>query len=255
MSICVGVANKARRVTQMYVGVNGKARHIKKVYIGVNNKACLVYNSLAQIIKEVPAVVGGVCNWAGYNWTVVHVTSNLIYMILTNIYSMTTFGVTTQYAVSNLVPLCTNFLNTIPASYRNALADVTVNGVTQKVFVPAAGMCCNDSLRPYSGSNGTNNYKLPRPSSGLVRDGRGDGTTAYPIFDLFNYPYGDWCDNRIAYYNGNNTTWWTSTASHAECVWATSGSDRVKSVGQLLTSGVGDEIKGFRPCIAVKRKV
>lgn len=243
MSICVGVANKARRVTQMYVGVNGKARHIKKVYIGVNNKACLVYNSLAQIIKEVPAVVGGVCNW-----TVAHVTSDLIYMILTNIYSMVEFGSTTQYSVSNLVSLCADFLNTLPLSYQNALADVTVNGVTQKVFVPAHGMVCNDSNYPYSGSNGTNNYKAS-PVSNYVRDSYGDSPTGYQCFSLFNYGASSRPNVRIAYYNGEAETWWTSTAGDKTTVWYVTDYASAFACAQpyKLT-------KGFRPCIAVKRK-
>ena len=117
-----------------------------------------MYNSISQIIKDIPATPGQVCNWGGYNWTVVHVTTDLIYMILTNIYSMTTFGSNTRYSQSNLIGLCDTFLNSIETQYQNVLADVTVNGVTQKVFVPAHGMVCNNSPAPYNG-DGTNNWQ------------------------------------------------------------------------------------------------
>lgn len=244
MSLCVGVANKARRVTQLYVGVNGKARHVKKVYIGVNNKASLVYNSLSQVIKDIPTTPGQVCNWAGYNWTVVHVTTDLIYMILTNIYSLTRFsnGSIAQYSSSNLVTLCNTFLGTIDSKYQAVMADVTVNGVTQKVFVPAHGMVCNDSPNPYSGSNGTNNIKDNTGSYG-------DGKTAYPCFSWFNAARGTGYANRIARYNGKAYEWWVSTAINRENAWY------VYKEGSASIFNSTMYQYGFRPCIAVKRKM
>lgn len=197
-----------------------------------------MYNSISQIIKDIPATPGQVCNWGGYNWTVVHVTTDLIYMILTNIYSMTTFGSNTRYSQSNLIGLCDTFLNSIETQYQNVLADVTVNGVTQKVFVPAHGMVCNNSPAPYNG-DGTNNWQ----SGSEV----GDGTTAYPCFSWFNAACGTAYANRVATYNGSAQYWWTSTAYHSGAVWD------VRSTGNTHYNGPSHSY-GFRPCIAVKRK-
>lgn len=192
-----------------------------------------------SLIEEIPTTPGQVCNWGGYNWTVVHVTSNLIYMILTNIYSMTTFGSNTRYSRSNLISLCTNFFNTIPTKYHAVMADVTVNGVTQKVFVPAHGMVCNNSPAPYNG-DGTNNYQASSMS--------GDGTRKYPVFSWFNAPYGDNYANRVATYNGSAQVWWLSTASDSSCVWF------VNAIGYTYGYYSPSSSLGFRPCVAIKRK-
>lgn len=193
-----------------------------------------------SLIEEIPTTPGQVCNWGGYNWTVVHVTTDLIYMILTNIYSMTTFGSNTRYSQSNLISLCTNFFNTIPTKYHAVMSDVTVNGVTQKVFVPAHGMVCNDSPKPYSGANGTNNYQASSEC--------GDGTTAYPCFSWFNATRGTAYANRVATYNGSAQHWWTSTAYRSSYVWVVYANG---GAGYYDNPSVS---YGFRPCVAVKRK-
>ena len=193
-----------------------------------------------SLIEEIPTTPGQVCNWGGYNWTVVHVTTDLIYMILTNIYSMTTFGSNTRYSQSNLISLCTNFFNTIPTKYHAVMADVTVNGVTQKVFVPAHGMVCNNSPAPYNG-DGTNNYNGPTSQAW------GDGTSKYPCFSWFNAAYATSYANRVATYNGSAQHWWLSTAYLSSYVWFVYSGGYAGSTGPSYSCG-------FRPCVAIKRK-
>ena len=236
---CTAISESAVVDTDVIPVGDVSAATAKKLTIADLKNMCST--SLQIITSDIPRHPGGVCNWGGYNWTVVHVTTDLIYMILTNIYSMTTFGSNTRYSQSNLIGLCNTFLNSMDAPYRNALADVTVNGVTQKVFVPAHGMVCNDSPNPYSGSNGTNNYQV---TSGTY----GDGKTAYPVFSWFNNPYNTAASGRVAMYNGSAQSWWTSTASTSSYVWLV-GTSGYASNG----NGPGDSF-GFRPCVAVKRK-
>lgn len=172
-------------------------------------------------IDEIPTTPGQVCNWAGYNWTVVHVTSEYIYMILTQIYSLTTFGSNTTYAGSTLAGLCTQFQGTIASKYLDQLQAISVNGVTAKVFVPAHGMVCNNS-----------------PT---------DGTSKYPIFTWFNFDYNSACPNRVATYNGSAQWWWTSTANGSSSVWY------VDSNGDADNNTSPSNSGGFRPCVAVRR--
>ena len=236
---CTAISESAVVDTDVIPVGDVSAATAKKLTIADLKNMCST--SLQIITSDIPRQPGGVCNWGGYNWTVVHVTTDLIYMILTNIYSMTTFGSNTRYSQSNLIGLCNTFLNSMDAPYRNALADVTVNGVTQKVFVPAHGMVCNDSPNPYSGSNGTNNYQA---TSGTY----GDGKTAYPVFSWFNNPYNTAASGRVAMYNGSAQPWWTSTACTSSDVWL------VDSNGSAGSDYSPSNSFGFRPCVAVKRK-
>lgn len=223
MSICIGVANKARDVKSVYIGVNGTARRVKSIYYGVNNKAQLVYSSISSIIKDIPAAVGQTCTWAGYNWTVVHVTTDLIYMILTNIHSKCKYGPYGRYHDSTVYAQCREFLNTIDAVYRNALSDVTIDGITCKVFLPTVVMA----------GTGVSNHDY----------------TKYPTFDYFNSKYTNEYSNRKANYNGTATPWWLSDGfNEADSSWY------VTNRGRILASGDITSTYGFRPSVAMRRK-
>lgn len=223
MSICIGVANKARDVKSVYIGVGGKARRVKAIYYGVDNKAKLVYSSISSIIKDIPATVGQTCNWAGYNWTVVHVMSDLIYMILTAIHSKCKFGPYGRYSDSTVYAQCVEFLDTINATYRTASQDMTIDGVTCKVFVPNVEMVCT----------GVSGFDY----------------TKYPTFEYFNSKYTNEYTNRKANYNGTATPWWLSDGFNlADSSWYVTNRGRVLGSGDITSSF------GFRPCVAVKRK-
>ena len=239
---CTAITNTSVVDTDVIAIGDVSAATAKKITIADLKNVFGVGDGGVGGVGKIPTTPGQACNWAGYNWTVVHVTSDLIYMILTNIYSMTTFGSNTRYSQSNLIGLCNTFLNSMDAPYRNALADVTVNGVTQKVFVPAHGMVCNDSPNPYSGSNGTNNYQA---TSGTY----GDGKTAYPVFSWFNNPYNTAASGRVAMYNGSARPWWTSTAYISSYVWYVNTNGNANNNYYNPSNSYG-----FRPCVAVKRK-
>lgn len=235
---CTAITNTSVVDTDVVAIGDVSAATAKKITIADLKNVFGVGDGGTAGVGKIPTTPGQVCNWAGYNWTVVHVTTDLIYMILTNIYSMTTFGSNTRYAQSNLISLCTNFYNTFGDEYKSVLADVTVNGVTQKVFVPAHGMVCNNSPAPYNG-NGTNNYQ----ASSMC----GDGTSKYPVFSWFSAEYGTAWPNRVATYNGSAQNWWTSTAYRSSYVWFVNAGGAANSYGPSSSYG-------FRPCVAIRRK-
>lgn len=230
---CTELSNTTIVDTDMIPVGDVSAATGKKISIANLKK---ILGSSGAGISDIPTTPGQVCNWAGYNWTVVHVTSDLIYMILTQIYTMTTFGSNTNYSGSTLAGLCTQFQGTIDSKYLDQLQAISVNGVTAKVFVPAHGMVCNDSPAPY----GSGNWNA---SSGTY----GDGTSKYPTFTWFNFPYGSACPNRVAIYNGSAQYWWTSTAYYSSNVWF------VNAVGYASFDYSPGNSIGFRPCVAVKR--
>lgn len=212
----------------------------KKISVA-NLKKLMASAGSSAIVGDLPTTPGNVVTWGGHNWTVVHVTTDLIYLILTQIYSKTTYGATTQYSRSNLVNLCNQFLGTIGSKYQDVLQPMTIYGVTSKVFVPTQGMVSNNSPAPYQGSDGTNNYKV---SSGSY----GDGTSAFPCFSWFNAAYNTNYANRVANYNGAADVWWLATAYNSGVVWV------VCSHGNAVNYNYPSNSHGFRPCVAVKRK-
>ena len=64
---------------------------------------------------------------------------------------------------------------------------------------------------------------------------------------LYNAAYGTNHSGRVATYNGSAQHWWTSTAFYSSYVWY------VGSGGTAYGNGPGNS-RGFRPCVAVKRK-
>ena len=238
---CTELSNTTVVDTDMIPVGDVSAATGKKISIA-NLKKLMASAGNAAIVDDLPTTPGNVVTWGGHNWTVVHVTTDYIYLILTQIYSMTTFGANCKYANSNLVNLCNQFLATIDSKYQDVLQPMTIYGVTSKVFVPTHGMVCNNSPAPYQGSDGTNNYNGPTSQAW------GDGTSAFPCFSWFNAAYATNYANRVAYYNGSAQHWWTATAYVSSSVW------RVYSDGFAGNGSLPSGSAGFRPCVAVKRK-
>ena len=237
---CTELSNTTIVDTDMIPVGDVSAATGKKISVA-NLKKLMASAGNAAIVDDLPTTPGNVVTWGGHNWTVVHVTTDYIYLILTQIYSMTTFGANCQYANSNLVNLCNQFLATIDSKYQDVLQPMTIYGVTSKVFVPTHGMVCNNSPAPYSGNNGQNNYQ---GGSGPY----GDGTSAFQCFSWFNAAYATNYANRIAYYNGSAQHWWLATAYNSSRVW------HVHADGNAAVNGSPSYSFGFRPCVAVKRK-
>lgn len=238
---CTELSNTTIVDTDMIPVGDVSAATGKKISIA-NLKKLMASAGNSAIVDDLPTTPGNVVTWGGHNWTVVHVTTDYIYLILTQIYSMTTFGANCKYANSNLVNLCNQFLATIDSKYQNVLQPMTIYGVTSKVFVPTHGMVCNNSPAPYQGSDGTNNYNGPTSQAW------GDGTSAFPCFSWFNAAYTTNYANRVAYYNGSVQHWWTATACNSSSVWY------VNTNGYAGYDYGPSYSIGFRPCVAVKRK-
>ena len=70
-------------------------------------------------------------------WQVQHIEGNYAYLALSTLPSKTTFGPNVTYAGSTIAGLCTDYLNNTIPNVADYIQDVTVNGVTSKVFVPS----------------------------------------------------------------------------------------------------------------------
>lgn len=136
---------------------------------------------IGEVRAGVPTTLGATYNFAGYNWTIVHVIDHLIYAITTDIIRIMAFGPAgvNIYAASAAAEACYDFQYSIPPADAAVLSSVPVNGVVCKVFLPS-----------YHRMNGG--------------------------FSWFNSN-----ERRIAKYNGTAKEYWTSSQYHsANYVWA-----------------------------------
>lgn len=82
--------------------------------------------------------LGDVFVWAGYTWRTVHNTDECEYAALYHTSgSATIFSFDNVYAGSTVASKCDDFLATISQEDQTKLMDITVNGVTSKVFIPS----------------------------------------------------------------------------------------------------------------------
>lgn len=73
-------------------------------------------------------------------WQVQHIDGNYVYLALYPMTERSTFGSDATYSGSTIASKCTTFMdNTIP-NVTDYLEEVTVNGVTAKVFIPSKAM-------------------------------------------------------------------------------------------------------------------
>lgn len=84
--------------------------------------------------------IGRTVKWAGYNWIVVHITSDRIYLASEHVLFSTPFGETTVYEDSILAKCAAAFERTLPADALEQALETTVKGMTSKVFVPTVEM-------------------------------------------------------------------------------------------------------------------
>lgn len=109
--------------------------------------------------------VGNTITFDGKSWVVVHNTGNLWYLALSTIYSKTVFGSNTTYKGSTLASASANYqtqqLSATALEYCN---DVTVENVTNKVFIPTYAQV-NSGFSYYNSNanricqlNGTNSH-------------------------------------------------------------------------------------------------
>jgi len=154
-------------------------------------------------------------------WCVDHIDGDYVYLGLYNISEITRFNYinSVSYAGSTIAHKCTEYLNNIIPNVADYLEDVTVEGVTNKVFIPTF-------------------YQF----SGDYTEGDASG----PVFD---YPSAS-ASNRRACYAALciNTMWLSTTASYTESLWI------VHDDGNFGTTGNPSETRGFRPEVKVRFK-
>lgn len=102
------------------------------------------YNSASgsvSVVRNVyvcpaPATLGATFSWAGHSWIVVHVESDRIYAARTEIYETCVFSSdgSTAYSGSNLAARALAFQNSLPSNVLENAVNITVNGVTAKIF-------------------------------------------------------------------------------------------------------------------------
>ena len=140
----VGIGDIARKVTDIYVGVNGVARKVKNGYVGANGVARQFYASFTNPLNTDQLTLGqtGVyfTTYPSITWQVQHLDGDYAYLALYPMTETTTFGSSTTYSGSAIATKCTTFLNNTIPNVADYLEEVTVNGVTAKVFIPSKAM-------------------------------------------------------------------------------------------------------------------
>lgn len=157
-------------------------------------------------------------------WHVDHIDGDYVYLGLYTITETTQFGSSTTYSGSTIASKCTTFLNNTIPNVADYLESVTVEGVTNKVFIPT-----------YYQMSGRTGY----------------GDTSGPIFTYVanasistrkTIISNDWTQNPPDY------GLWLSTASGSSNVW------RVNSDGGFDSIGRPSTTYGFRPEVKVRYK-
>ena len=151
-------------------------------------------------------------------WCVDHLDGNYVYLGGYNINETTQFRSSgTSYSGSTIASKCTTYLNNTIPNVADYLEDVTVEGVTAKVFIP--------TYYQFSGQTGY-------------------GDTSGPVF---SYPSAS-ADNRKACYAAlTSNAMWLSTAYDSSYVW------RVSYSGNFDNSSPSNT-RGFRPEVKVRYK-
>ena len=100
-----------------------------------------VYYNNTKVWSAIPLsgtlAVGNLITFDNKTWRVFHNTGNQWYLALSNIVENIQFGRNDVYSGSTLANRCASYLNNFSASAQSFMQNVTVNGVTAKVFVPS----------------------------------------------------------------------------------------------------------------------
>lgn len=84
-------------------------------------------------------------------WQVQHIDGDYVYLALYPMIDTSAFGSSTTYSGSTIASKCTTFLNNTIPNVADYLEDVTVNGVTAKVFIPSYDQLNSDWNWPKAG--------------------------------------------------------------------------------------------------------
>lgn len=86
-------------------------------------------------------------------WQVQHLDGNYVYLALYPMTENSIFGSSESYSGSTIASKCTNYLNNTIPNVADCLEEVTVNGVTTKVFIPSYNQLTSEWYWPKAGSS------------------------------------------------------------------------------------------------------
>lgn len=226
MHIYTGENNIARNVSSIYVGVNGVARKVLNGYVGVDGVARQFYASFTNPLNTDQLTLGQhdvyFTAYPNLKWCVDHLEGDYAYLGLYNCTEQTNFGINTTYSGSTIAAKCITFLNNTIPNVADYLEDVTVHGVTNKVFIP--------SYKMFSGT----------ASSGGVD--ANDPTFSWPSASANNRKA---C---VSNWSTINSYFWLSSPDGSSYVW------RVGYTGGFNTTRYMSTSCGFRPEVKVRYK-
>ena len=109
-----------------------------------NNKVQNVYYNNVKVWSAIPLSgtlsVGNTVTFDNKSWIVVHNSGNQWYLATSDIIELIEFGSSDNYNNSTLANRCVSWMNeNLSVTAQAYMQNVTVNGVTAKVFVPSFG--------------------------------------------------------------------------------------------------------------------
>lgn len=95
------------------------------------------YVSVNRDVFTVPTTLGSILSWAGYQWIVVHVEGDMVYLACTTIYELCQFssGSNYYYGGSHLVTRVREFEKSLPADDLAKAETIYVSGMEEKIWV------------------------------------------------------------------------------------------------------------------------
>lgn len=151
--------------------------------------------------------------WFNYDrWRVVHIANGLYYLIIDEITQTTQFNNNGEYKGSTIAAKCATYQNDMAADSLALCQNVTVNGVTAKVFIPSFEQMnknYSDSFSYFA----TKANRICKDSGGIAQ------------------------------------IYWTSSPSDGGSVWYVGTDGSLSNRGDVNTP---TRTYGFRPCVALK---
>ena len=121
--------------------VNNVIDTTKSIFSVYYNKVLVPLHKGDEPSSDIPLsgdlAVGNLVTFDDKSWRVVHNEGTKWYLASSTISENTQFGSNTVYKVSTLANKCASYLNNFSANAQSFMQNVTVNGVTAKVFVPS----------------------------------------------------------------------------------------------------------------------
>lgn len=190
-------------------------------YIGDNSSGM-------KEIKWLMINTGDELTYDSKTWVVVHKDGSnfYLYLMLKDIYSTTAFGSSATYGGSTISTAAGNFESSLGSDFKSKLVSVTCKSVTRKVFVPTYSHVF------------TANYSTD--------------STAFEKMHFSYFPSStSTATERVGYYNGTATSWWTSSVNANSSSYVMS----VYTDGSDSRNFLPSYTRGFRPFVCLNYNV